>query len=66
MLHVTVNNVSMCVSFIAIAMNSMDRYKIIGLCKISRIIRKNNLVEMFAWKKHYKCIKVAEAMQYLG
>ena len=51
-------------SFIAVAMNSRDQYKIIGLHKISHF--KNNLVEMFAWKKQYKCIKVAETMQYLG
>ena len=32
-------------SFIKVAMNSRDRYEIIGLCKISYF--KNNLVEVF-------------------
>ena len=51
-------------SYIGVAMNSRDQYEIIGLHKISRFI--NNLVEMFSWKTRYKCIKVAEKMQYLG
>ena len=34
----------------SIAMNSRDRYKIIGLCKISQSIK--NLVVVFALKKH--------------
>ena len=51
-------------SFITVTINSRDRYEIIGLRKIS-YYKLNNLVEELAWKKHQKCIKVAETMQYL-
>ena len=41
-------------------MNSKDRYEIIGLCKISHFTKQpcRNVC--------YKCIKVAETMQYLS
>ena len=58
-------NFKLCsLSYIAVAMYSRDRYEIIGLRKISHFI--SNLVEMFAWKKRYKWIKVAETIQYVS
>ena len=51
-------------SFIAVAMNSRDQYGIIGLCEISHFI--NQPCRNFCLEKHYKCVKVAETMQYLG
>ena len=42
------------------AMNSRDRYKIIGLHKISHFIKQR--CKNVCLKKCYKCIKVAETM----
>ena len=45
-------------------MNSRDRYEIIGFAKFHALW--DNFVEVFAYRKHQKCIKDAETMQYLG
>ena len=52
------------VSYIVVAMHSKDRYKIIGLRKISHFIKQP--CRNVCLEKRYKCIKVAETVQYVG